>query len=176
MVNPHLHFFVRVFCAGVLALACTVAAAQTYRWTDPATGRTIYSDFPPTGKVKDLARIGAAGANNVEVNEFGQEVSFAARQAAQKYPVVLYTGAECPPCTQARELLSKRGVPFTEKTVQTPAEINELKALIGDETIPSLKVGSQKIRGFEPFTYNNVLDLAGYPKASGSGGAVSAAP
>jgi glutaredoxin len=176
MRNSRFHRSVRIFCASALAFACALAAAQTYRWTDPATGRTMYSDVPPTGKVKDLVRIGSTGAGNTEVNEYGQEISFAVRQAAQKYPVVLYTGAECDPCTQARALLSKRGIPFTEKTVQTEAEINELKALVGDDTVPSLKVGAQKIRGFEPFTYNNVLDLAGYPKAPEGSGATSAAP
>jgi glutaredoxin len=161
-MHQHLHSLTRAVILGALAFSCTIAAAQTWRWIDPATGRVVYSDIRPAGKVKDLVRIGSGGAQNTGDDA---NLSFAARQAAQKYPVTLYSGPECQPCNDARQLLSKRGVPFTEKSVQTDTEKTELKNLVGDDFVPTLRVGVQRVRGFEAGAYNNLLDLAGYPKA-----------
>ena len=71
--------------------------------------------------------------------------------------------------------------PRTEDAVLTPltayarskdAAEQELKTLAGDDpSLPYLKVGRQLIKGFEPSAYDSNLDLAGYPKASGSSGA-----
>lgn len=161
------HKMVRLGCAGALALCCALASAQTWRWTDPATGLTMYGDLPPPGKVKNLVRINRSGTAPESQGE-----SYATRMAAQKYPVTLYTGVECEPCNSARQLLGKRGVPFTERSVQTETEKAELKLLIGDTYVPTLRVGSQRVRGFDASAYDNLLDLAGYPKAP----AESAAP
>ncbi|MDR2165543.1 MAG: glutaredoxin family protein [Zoogloeaceae bacterium] len=162
-MTTHLYTLFRVVCAGVLALCCALASAQSYRWTDPATGRTVYSDVPPAGKVKGLTRINRGGGTPVESEK---NLPYAARVASQKYPVTLYTSADCAACNDARQLLSRRSVPFTEKTVQSDAEKQELKNLIGDSFVPALKVGAQRVRGYNASAYDNILDLAGYPKAT----------
>ena len=41
-----------------------------------------------------------------------------------------------------------------------------MKGLVGDTFVPSLKVGNQRFRGFETGAYDNLLDLAGYPKTT----------
>jgi len=41
-----------------------------------------------------------------------------------------------------------------------------LKKLVGDAFVPTLRVGKQSTRGFEAGAYNNLLDLAGYPKTA----------
>lgn len=138
-----------------LALASLGAVAETYRWVD-ATGRVIISDTPPPGKPKSVVKTADADA--------GDGLPFAVKRAAEAFPVILYTTADCvADCKQARELLNGRGVPFAEKMVQKAEEIAELKALVGDAFVPSLKVGNQRVRGFEAASYNNLLDLAGYP-------------
>ena len=48
--------------------------------------------------------------------------------------------------------------------LQKQEDIDELKKLVGDTFIPSIKVGMQTFRGYEPVAYGNLLDLAGYPK------------
>lgn len=142
-----------------LLLAATCAIGDTYRWTDSG-GRTVVSDTPPPGKVKNFVR-------NGEKAEASDGLSFATRRAAEAFPVMLYTSADCVmECKNARDLLTGRGVPFTEKMVQTPEEVAELKALVGDTFVPSLKVGTQRFRGFETGAYDNLLDLAGYPKSA----------
>jgi len=57
-------------------------------------------------------------------------------------------------------------VPFSEKMLQKQEDIDELKKLVGDAFVPTLRVGKQSTRGFEAGAYNNLLDLAGYPKTA----------
>jgi glutaredoxin len=145
-----------------LAVAGTCAQADTYRWVDSG-GRTVVSDTPPPGKTKGVVK-------NGEKAEAGDNLPFATKKAAEAFPVTLFTTAECiTECKNARDLLNGRGVPFTEKMLQTQAEIDELKQLIGDAFVPALKVGNQRFRGFEAGAYDNLLDLAGYPKTAAYG-------
>lgn len=142
-----------------LALAAAGVQADTYRWTD-STGHTVISDTPPPGSAKAVAKLGGKP-------EASDGLSFATKRAMESFPVTLYTSADCvAECKNARDLLSGRGVPFTEKMVQKPDEAEELKQLVGDFFVPSLKVGKQNFRGFEAGAYNNLLDLAGYPKSA----------
>lgn len=142
-----------------LTLISTLALAQTYRWID-STGKTIISDTPPPGTAKKISKAGEA-----QQEDKGQ--SFAMNKAAEAHPVVLYTSAGCiAECKQARDILNVRGIPFTEKLLQNREDIDELKALLGDAFVPALKVGKQHVRGVESGAYNNLLDLAGYPKSA----------
>lgn len=142
-----------------LALASVGAQAETYRWTD-ASGQTVVTDTPPPGKAKGVVKTGGSA-------EPGDGLSFATKKAAEAFPVILYTTADCiNECKNARDLLNGRGVPFTEKMMQKQEEFDELKQLIGDVFVPSIKVGNQRFRGFEAGAYNNLLDLANYPKSA----------
>lgn len=142
-----------------LALTSVCVQAQTYRWVD-STGRTVFSDTPPPGKAK-------ANAKTTPASEPGDNLPFAVKRASEAFPVILYTSPECVnECKLARDLLNSRGVPFTEKMVQKQAELDELKQLVGDAFVPSVKVGNQYSRGFDAAAYNNLLDLAGYPKTA----------
>jgi glutaredoxin len=142
-----------------LAVSSLAVSAETYRWVDTA-GRTIISDTPPPGRARDVAKSDAGNGESANL-------PFAVRQAAENYPVTLYTSAEClNECKQARELLNGRGVPFSEKMVQSEDDVKELKQLVGDAYVPALKVGKQSFRGFSGSAYDNLLDLAGYPKTA----------
>lgn len=142
-----------------LTLASTLAAGETYRWVDPQ-GRTVFSDTPPPGRARDVSRSGGAGQN-------ADGLPYAVRRAAENYPVTLYTSANCiSECKQARDFLNERGIPFSEKMLQTQEDIDDLKKLLGEASVPSLKVGKQPFRGYEPAAYGNLLDLAGYPKSA----------
>jgi glutaredoxin len=140
-----------------LALASASVWAQTYRWVDPATGRSVISDTPPPANAKGLVKM-------KEAEPAGGGQSFAVKRAAENFPVILYTSASCSnPCQQARDLLNGRGVPFEERILQNPEDGEELKKLVGDLFVPALKVGKQAVKGMEPKAYNDLLDLAGYP-------------
>ena len=142
-----------------LVLACSATLAQTYKWTDSA-GHTVISDTPPTGQAKKVSK-------SSDTAQADDNLPFSVKKAMEAFPVVLYTSNDCgDSCKQARDLLNSRGVPFSEKVVQKPEDAEELKQLVGDAFVPVIKVGNQRQRGFEAGAYNNLLDLAGYPKTA----------
>ncbi|MBQ6657190.1 MAG: glutaredoxin family protein [Ottowia sp.] len=103
---------------------------------------------------------GAAYAQN------NVQLPYELNQARQKYPVTIYTGKDCSLCVSARGLLTRRGVPFTEKTVTTKEDLQELQKRFNEGGIPIVTIGGQTIRGFEEGEWNSYLDAAGYPKTS----------
>lgn len=150
-----------VIAIGLLAVSLA-ASAETYRWVD-AAGRVIISDSPPPGSARDVSK-----AKNLAPNPEG--LTYSVRKAVESFPVTLYTSADClTECKQARDLLNGRGVPFTEKMVQSSETLEELKLLVGDAFVPSAKIGRQSVRGFQASSYDNLLDLAGYPKTAPPG-------
>jgi len=156
----------------VLAIPLSAAGQAINQWKDPKTGSTIFSDQPPPAGAQVIQRYGG------EPGEGGQQF-YATRIAAEKFPVILYTAADCvEQCAKARELLNGRGAPFTEKLVPVGdgPEMSELKALTGGEAVvPLLLVGKQKFKGFDAGSWNNLLDLAGYPKVASPGSKPSGA-
>lgn len=147
------------------ALAASAAAAQTtttYRWIDQATGKTVYSDQPPPAGARQVVKSNAAGAADEPA------VPYATRRAAERFPVTLYTTANClEPCQRGRALLNGRGVPFTEKLLGSEEELAELGRKIGGEpAVPSIFVGREHFVGFEDSAWSNLLDLASYPKSA----------
>ena len=153
-------------------LAATLAGAQTtYRWIDPKTGKTVFSDLPPPPGAKQVVK----HRGEPPVDE--RQLPYATRQAAQKFPVTLYTTANCgEACQQARSLLNGRGIPFAEKELKSDEELAELARLLGSEAaVPSLLVGQQSLRGLSGDAWNELLDLAGYPKSAPYGATPSGA-
>ncbi len=150
--------------AALLVAPLADAQTTTYRWINSA-GQTVYSDQPPPADARQVVKI----SGDVRGDE--QQLSYATRQAAEKFPVVLYTAAKClEVCAQARDLLNERGIPFAEKMVGTDEEMADLTKVLGSSaTIPSLVVGRQNFKGFEPGAWTNLLDLAGYPKTASYG-------
>lgn len=159
-----------LFCFA--ALLATIANAQmTYRWVDKATGRTVFSDQAPPPGATEISRQKSTSRTD------DAPLPYAVRQAAEKFPVTLYTSASCvEACQDARTLLNGRGIPFTEKMLTTQAEIDELSQRLGAEaSVPTLIVGQQNFRGLEAAAWNNLLDLAGYPKTAAYGSKPSGA-
>ncbi len=150
---------------GVIALAAGLAsplaqAQQVYRIVGP-DGKVTFSDRRPLtdAKVNEAAAKGTGGAGTAGL-------PFELRQAAQKYPVLLYTGDNCGPCGPARSLLSNRGIPFTEKTVITAQDAEALKRLSGETSLPFVTIGSQQLKGFSDVEWTQFLNAAGYPAKS----------
>jgi glutaredoxin len=151
-------------CALLLVSLCTgIAQAQTlYRWLD-ADGKVHYGDRPPPpGKAQKVEekRLSAPAAD--------QQLSFALRQASEKFPVTLYVANACPVCQTARDYLRARGIPFTEKGVSTPEEIAELSQRLGggEAAVPVLLVGEEIRKGFLDSAWGSLLDAAAYPKST----------
>ena len=153
----------RTTLACLVLLAVPMAAAHAeglYRYVDPS-GRVVYSDQPPPPSVKDV-QSKRLQENVIETDP----VPFAARDAAARNPVTLYT-FDCEVCKQAESLLAKRGVPFASVIVSEQAGAAKLQALTGKLSAPVLQVGNKPpVTGFNPDVWQTLLDDAGYPRSA----------
>lgn len=153
----------------LLSIACLIAAhaqaQQVYRIVGP-DGKVTFSDKPPEAAAPAPAAAATAGARAPAAAAPAAALPFALRQVVTRYPVVLYTGKNCAPCGLGRSLLSARGVPFSEKTVNGNDDIDALQRLSGGTTLPFLTIGGQQIKGFSELEWTQFLDAAGYPKTS----------
>jgi len=160
-----------LLAAGVMTLAglaCLGAgdahAQQIFRIVGP-DGRVTFSDKPPldtntpASAAKTVALPGPSGTNLAAL-------PFELREAANRFPVTLYTSPDCGPCGTGRSMLLGRGIPFSERTVTTNDDIEALKRLAGAASLPLLTVGGQQIKGFSETEWAQFLDAAGYPKTS----------
>jgi glutaredoxin len=147
----------------VLSLACACASAQTvYRIVGP-DGKVTFSDKPP---VAGAANVTATGRDGKAVDVAGNALPFELRQVAQRFPVTFYTSTNCAPCGSGRSMLASRGIPYTERTVTTSEDNDALLRLSGENSLPFLTIGGQKIRGFSESEWTQFLDAAGYPASS----------
>lgn len=152
-----------LFFGAAFAGSMGFAQAQTIYRIVGADGKVTFSDKPPVsvsqGKVAGTG-VGAAGV------AASSSLPFELRQVASKYPVTLYTSPDCAPCSAGRSLLMSRGVPYSERTVITGEDGAALQRLTGENSLPVLTIGSQRVRGYSDVEWTSYLDAAGYPKAS----------
>lgn len=149
-------------CALLLYSSVLPSAAQ-YKVVQP-DGSTTYTDRPPTGGSARVIPMGqapgaAATATAADIG-FPREL----RLAAQRYPVTLYTMPDCTPCDSGRQWLLQRGIPYSEKRIQTQDDEQALVRLVGGRSLPSLTIGVQPVRGFAESEWLSYLDAAGYPR------------
>lgn len=152
----------RIRWSPLLAMLIACCAHAQYKVVGP-DGKITYTDRPPatgTGKVTALSGRDAGAATDASL-------PLDLRQPVAKYPVTLYTvSGACDPCQSARQLLRQRGIPFSEKQVQTPEDAEALERLSGGRDAPAVAIGSQFLRGLAPDVWNSYLDAAGYPRES----------
>ena len=145
----------------------TAAVAQTsvYRWVDK-DGKVHFSDTPPPQDARSSSQK-TLGGGYVDQSQ----LPYATQVAMKKSPVTLYIGGDCgEPCSEGRELLAKRGVPYTAKNAQTNAADQEaLRKLVGALEVPALVVGETVLKGYSEASWNAALDAAGYPRTRAPG-------
>ena len=150
------------FWIGVsLSLLSALACAQ-YKYIGP-DGKVVYSDTPPPANTKGVQKTNVGGGGSAAGSS---GLPFAVQQAARNFPVVLFTAPGCAACDLGRSLLSKRGVPFSEKTVKSADDTAVLKDTTGATSIPVMLIGKGKQVGFESGAWTYALDAAGYPETS----------
>ena len=151
-----------IFC-GIVLLGCAAADAQAqpvYRIVGP-DGKVTFSDKPP-----QEAKTPSAPVSTAKPTDARSGLPYELQQLANKYPVTLYSASGCSPCDQGRALLTKRGVPFTEKTVNTNEDLVAFKRVSTEGALPLLTIGGQSIKGYSDGEWTSYLDAAGYPKQS----------
>jgi len=151
---------------GTVALALAAHGAwaqQMYRQVSP-DGRVTYSDQPPAASSASPAAAGSTRPGTATTA--GAGLPYELRQTASRYPVVLYTDKDCAPCASARTLLNQRGIPFTERTVNTNEDTQALLRISGESSLPFATIGAQQLKGYAEAEWVQYLDAAGYPKTS----------
>lgn len=147
---------------GIAPLLTGPTQAQTIYRIVGTNGQVTFSDKPPT--TTDNATV--LGAGGRPIGPAAAVLPLELRQVAGKYPVTLYTAESCSPCALGRELLSRRGIPFSEKTIGTLEDSEALQRISGASSLPFLTIGGQQIKGFSDAEWTQFLDAAGYPKTS----------
>jgi glutaredoxin len=149
--------------------ATDTAAQAVYRIVGP-DGKVTYSDRPPQDPKTTVTptKAGGTGSSSSATGTTASNpaLPFALQQVVTRYPAVLYTTKDCPICDQGRTLLTQRGVPFTEKTVNTREDQTAFKRINADSSLPLLVLGSQQIKGYSESEWQSYLDAANYPKSS----------
>ena len=144
-----------------LLLLGSVQADSWYRWVDKS-GSVHYSDAPPEDETEfQKLEVGVTPpANNADL-------PYETRRAQQNFPVTLYVIENCGDlCQQARELLGKRGIPFSENSLNTQEQLDAFKKMSGSAGVPVLAVGKLWLKNFQAEQWHSELDLAGYPKTA----------
>jgi glutaredoxin len=131
-------------------------AQQVYKSIDK-NGRVTYSEVPPLPGSENKLTVESASSGSLP---------YALQQVVSRYPVTLYTTADCGSCINARLMLTQRGVPFNERTVSSNEDIEAYKKLSGDTSMPLVTIASQQLKGYEETEWTKYLDAAGYPKSS----------
>lgn len=131
-------------------------AQQVYKSVDK-NGRVTYSEVPPLPGSGDKLT-GESAANPT--------LPYSLQQVVSRYPVTLYTTADCGPCINARLMLTQRGVPFIERTVSSNEDITAYKRLNSENNFPLVTIATQQLKGYEETEWTKYLDAAGYPKSS----------
>lgn len=73
--------------------------------------------------------------------------------------VTIYTTPTCSYCMQAKQLLNKKNIPYTEIRVDLdPAILNEMEALSARKTVPQIIINGKPIGGFDDLV---ALELSG---------------
>ena len=148
-------------CATGALLAAATQAQQVHRIVGP-DGKVTFSDRAPEDKKAQSTVLSTASGGAASNPALPTEL----RQIASRFPVTLYTRESCSPCQQARQLLVQRGVPFTERSVNTNDDLDALRRLSGESALPFGTIGRQQLKGFSDAEWTQYLDAAGYPAQS----------
>lgn len=142
----------------VLLVIAGAAAAQVYKWKDEH-GVTHYGDTPPPRVKSDILKTDRPVPARAPV------LPYELARAVQAAPVVLYTTVRCDGCDQGRALLRARGIPFSERTVNSGEDQQQLERANGGRSeLPLLFIGSRKVAGFQSAAWQDALTAAAYPR------------
>lgn len=146
----------------IAILAATGVQAQLYKWVGP-DGKVTYSDTPPPKDAKDIKQKNFG--DNVTAS--ADDMPYAVKEAMKRNPVTLYANTCGEPCDNARALLGKRGILFTDRNPEKDqTAMDALKEATGGQSVPSLLVGTRVLKGFSEAEWNDALTSSGYPRTN----------
>jgi glutaredoxin len=126
-----------------------------------ADGTVTYTDRPPPAQIgrqapaaKDAAADPSAG------------LPYELRQVVTRYRSRSTPATTAHRARSGRRLLQGRGVPFTERRVESNDDAEALNRITGGRSVPTLTIGAQALRGYSDGDWHSYLDAAGYPRDS----------
>ena len=146
----------RLAAVAMLLGGAAAGALAQYKIVGP-DGKVTFTDKPPTASDIKLP------SGNASSDSGNNGMPYETRKAMGTYPVTLYTTKDCQGCDMARQALRKRGVPFTEYTVNTSTDFDALQARFGSNSSPIVQIGTQAMKGYSSADLSSYLDAAGYP-------------
>lgn len=72
--------------------------------------------------------------------------------------VVIFTSNTCPYCIAAKDYLDEKGVPYTEKNIQTDRDARKELMSMGHMGVPVLLIDGEEIVGFDKPRIDQLLD------------------
>lgn len=150
-------------CAALALAFFTLPSHALYKVVAP-DGTVTYTDRPPAASVGRPVARGQTAAGDTAAAMASLPIEL--RQTVARFPVTLYSSADCAPCESGRRMLQGRGVPFTERRVSNEDDAEALNRLTGGRSVPTLTIGGQALRGFAEGDWQSYLDAAGYPRES----------
>lgn len=135
------------------------AQAQIYKWVE-SDGKKNYSDKPPPTSV------GGIEVKSTSTSEKNVELPYELAHAVKNMPVTLYSADNVSQSLAAKNFLMKNGIPFSEKTILTNEDIDQLKQITGSTQVPVLFIGHNKLSGFNASEWRTTLTQAGYPESN----------
>ncbi len=145
-----------------MLLAAGPAAGQDddnkmYKWVDE-DGNVTYQDQPPPD---DSGQVQAFDESPVESTGGAQDA------ALPDVDLTLYSIEACDACDLVRNLLSERGLPFTEKDAESDVAVQEeLREVSGALSVPALAIGDEVLTGFNRELILRVLEDYGFPASA----------
>ncbi len=155
----------RAWAAMVAFAAVCTPSWALYKVVGP-DGSVTYTDQPPSDPQSRWAPANPRNLPAASDADANAPLPAELRGPASRYPVTLYTGADCAPCASARELLARRGIPYAERRVETNEDLKVFGERVGGRIVPALTVGAQALPGFSDAEWHSYLDAAGYPRES----------
>ena len=149
----------RLASVALLLGSAAAGALAQYKIVGP-DGKVTYTDKPPTAADIRLNNNGTPSAAN---GNAAGGLPVETRKAMGQYPVTLYAAKNCGPCDQARDALRRRGVPYSEYSINMDADIRALQSRFSTTTVPVIAIGSQLMKGYSSSDLQGYLDAAGYP-------------
>jgi glutaredoxin len=164
----------------VYSPGCFGEAGEIYKWQDKR-GVIRYSDQMPPPYAKNVQKYRKTANGLVLVKPEPPPPSEAVPPKSEPAPIetgstapdapaaeegiVLFSFEECgAPCKEAEEFLNRRGVPYTLRNKEL--DKLELQKRTGKLEAPVIYVGKKMHSGFQAGVWNELLEAAGYGKAS----------
>jgi glutaredoxin len=152
--------YARTSIAGlVLALLAGPACAVTvFQCEDSQGNRTFERACPPGTKVVQEKDYQSSGEAPAPAEDLGP--------APDLPPITVYLVPDCESCTQMKEFLDFRQIPYTTKDVKDNLDLQvELKTRSGDLRAPTVLVGEKAVVGFNRTALLGALQESGYIEA-----------